>query len=81
MEVNISNYQVDEDKLKKWLNQYKWSDMTGYFIMNEMTYASILNNHSSCEEYYKCPLLKGKCVAFCNSIPFGKIEFATTSDR
>ena len=81
IEVNISNFQINFTKLRSWLDQYNWSDMTGYFVMNETTYTSITNSQYYADKILQSPLLQGKYVAFCNALPFGKIEFATTSKR
>ena len=82
LEINISDNKINSEKLREWINQYEWSDMTGYFVMNEMTYMAIINDpHYNSTKIFQFPILRGKYVAFCNAIPFGKIEFATTSDR
>lgn len=82
IEVDISNNQICADKLITWLNKYEWSNMNGYFVMNEITYSAILKNDKCCgDRIFQFPILKGKFVAFCNALPFGQIEFATTSNK
>lgn len=81
IEIDISNNQICIDKLIKWLNKYEWSNKNGYFIMNEITYSTIINNDQFYgDRIFQFPILKGKFVAFCNALPFGKIEFAATSE-